>query len=335
MDEMIMIALSVVLISKNQAWNICRLIESILAGTTCVSSKEVILVDSASTDATVTLAKEYPIRILRLQADQHLSPAAGRYVGYQHTTGALVLFLDGDQELYPGWVEKALEVMRQHADIAAVAGPCIPLAVDAGEAAKPPVPQMTAVEGIDAMHCGGAAMFRRSILDKVGTFNPYLYSDEEPELCIRLRHAGYRIFKLHHPIAYEYTDCKEELRTKMARWRRNLYLGAGQVIRYHLCDDIFWWYLKERGFGLAPIFGLLGGSATFVWYLASGQHLWWDLWLLLLGIVIGGDVYRKRNVSQALVSLVQRLLIADGTIRGFLKNPLPPDQYPAKYDHIQ
>jgi glycosyltransferase involved in cell wall biosynthesis len=335
MEDVIMIELSIVLISKNQAWNICRLIESILQGTACVSSKEVVLVDSASTDATVTLAKEYPIRILRLHADQHLSPAAGRYVGYQHTTGTLVLFLDGDQELYPGWVEKSLEVMQQHADIAAVAGPCIPLAVDAGEAAKPPVLQTTTAQGTDVSHCGGAAMFRRAVLDNVGTFNPSLYSDEEPELCIRLRHAGYRIFKLHHPIAYEYTDCKEELRTKIARWRRNLYLGAGQVLRYHLGDDIFWWYLKERGFGFAPLCGLLSGSTTFAWYVASGQHLWLDLWLLLLGIVLGGDAYRKRNVSQALVSLVQRLLIADGTIRGFLKNPIAPDQYPAKHDHIK
>jgi len=43
-------------------------------------------------------------------------------------------------------------------------------------------------------------MYRRAVLEEVGTFNPYLNSDEEPELGLRIRHAGYRILELDHPI---------------------------------------------------------------------------------------------------------------------------------------
>src|SRR5215469_3560219 len=60
-----MVELSVVLITKNQAWNIARLIESVLDATSSVLSKEIILVDSASTDQTVEIAGRYPVTILR------------------------------------------------------------------------------------------------------------------------------------------------------------------------------------------------------------------------------------------------------------------------------
>src|SRR5438874_587956 len=86
-----MIELSVVLISKNQAWNISRLIESVLQATSSIISKEVILVDSASTDETVEMASRYPISIVRLQPGQRLSPAIGRYTGYTRTQPELGL----------------------------------------------------------------------------------------------------------------------------------------------------------------------------------------------------------------------------------------------------
>ena len=96
--------LAVVLITKNQAWNIERLIESVLRATAGVASSEVWLVDSASTDCTVELAKQYPVNILRLRPDLPLTPAAGRYVGYSYSQSQYVLFLDGDMELYPDWL---------------------------------------------------------------------------------------------------------------------------------------------------------------------------------------------------------------------------------------
>ena len=107
-----MAELSIVLISKNQAWNMSRLVESVLRNTTCVSSREIVLVDSASTDGTIEVASRYPIRILRLRPDQHLTPAAGRYIGYKHTSGELVLFLDGDMELCKGWLETGLQILE-------------------------------------------------------------------------------------------------------------------------------------------------------------------------------------------------------------------------------
>ena len=107
-----MTELSVVLISKNQEWNIARLVESVLRETDALPSREIVLVDSASTDRTTEIAARYPIAVLKLCPEQRLTAAAGRYVGYKRTTGDLVLFLDGDMELVRGVVGSS---PRRHA----------------------------------------------------------------------------------------------------------------------------------------------------------------------------------------------------------------------------
>ncbi|MEM7033638.1 MAG: glycosyltransferase family A protein [Chloroflexota bacterium] len=327
--------LTVVLISKNQEWNIARLIESVLEQTSSVESCEIILVDSASTDQTTEIASQYPITVLKLSADQHLGPAAGRYVGYKHTSGKFVLFLDGDNEMYPGWFEKGWNVLKNEPNYAVVTGPRVPLLTKATDKDKPALIDPPVSDAEDAVHSGGTAMFRRDVLEKVGTFNPYLYSDEEPELAVRIRHAGYRIKYLAHPIAYDYTDPIDEIPTKIARWKRNLYLGAGQNLRYHLGTETFWMYLRERGFGIIPLFGALVGLGAFIGGVISGNFLLIGLWSLVLILFIIFDMIRKRSWYLATVSLVHRLLILDGTVRGFIKKPLAPTSYPGKHEVVR
>ncbi len=330
-----MTKLTVVMISKNQAWNTARQIESVLKETSCVSSKEIVLVDSASTDETTDIARNYPITVLRLQPTQHLTPAAGRYIGAKYTMGEMVLFLDGDMELYPGWLEKALQFIQDKPDVAVITGQLIDLPTASEPDDKPPLVNPDVYEATEIPYGGGAALYRRSVLDEVGSFNPYLHSDEEPDLCIRIRHAGYRIIQLHYPIAYHYSDPQDMLSTQIGRWRRKLFLGSGQNIRYHLGDGLCWPYVKERGFGLFPLLGLVAGLINLLWSLKSSQWGWFGLWASLLVLLIGVDAYRKRSLYQVAFSLLLRLLIADGTIRGFLLRPLAPDCYPDSFEVIK
>jgi glycosyltransferase involved in cell wall biosynthesis len=327
--------LSVVLISKNQAWNICRLIESVMQNTTAVSSCEIVLVDSASTDETTVQASIYPITILKLRADQHLSPAAGRYVGYKHTTGDLVLFLDGDMELCPRWFERALQVLHTRPEVAVITG--ITVDVSPTESHSPPLPHDNAASPMltEAPYVAGAALYRRQTLEQVGCFNPYLYSDEEPELCIRIRQAGYCIVQLNCPIAFHYSTPSEALSTLVNRWRRNLYLGAGQSLRYHLGKETFWLYLWERGYGCIPGLALLAGLFSFFWSVQSQQWQWFFGWLSLLVIVIAIDSYRKKSLSLTCSSLLKRLLIVDGTVRGLFLKPVDPNLYLENLDVIK
>ncbi|MFC2169334.1 glycosyltransferase family 2 protein [Acidobacteriota bacterium] len=327
--------LAVVLISKNQAWNIGRLIRSVIQETRDLTRKEILLVDSASTDDTIRIASEYPIKIIRLHPDQHLTPAAGRYVGMQNTDSEYVLFLDGDMELYSGWLDCGLEVIEQNTKIAAITGERIDLPKQAGKNDKPPLVTYDEDRGIEVGKSGGAAMYRRALLNKVGSFNPFLYSDEEPDLCLRLRHSGYKIFKLHHPISYHFSDTAVSLKTKYARWKRNLYLGAGQNLRYHWRDKLFWKYLKERGYGIVPALGITGGVISLLWYFITGNKFIIQVVGSAFILFILADLVKRRSFHKTGVSLCERLFIADGTIRGFLLTPYPPDTYPKKYDQIK
>ena len=327
--------LSAIIITKNQEWNIERLIESILRGTAMLDNVEIILVDSASTDATIELAQKYPIRIIQLHAAQRLTAAAGRYIGYKHSTGKLILFLDGDMELDAAWLPKAMNVLENHPDIAVVSGLIIDLPKDAVSPVREPAQTAPEKEFFQVKYTGGAAMHRRDVIEKVGSFNPYLYSDEEPDLCIRIRQQDHRIVRLYHPMVNHYTDPPGGIWSLVGRWRRNLYLGAGQNLRYKWGTHLFWPYFKERGYGCVPLGGILLGVAFFAWALRTGRLSWFWGCLLLAVAGLAADAYRKRSIYRVASSLLERLFIMDGTVRGFLMKPSPPDGYPAMLEIIQ
>lgn len=332
-----MVRLAAVLISKDQAWNVGRLIESVQAATSTlpeVGGTRIVLVDSASTDGTIDVACRYPVRVVRLRPDQPLSPAAGRWVGSRHTDGELVLFLDGDMELCGGWLEHALDLLRSRPDAAGVTGRIVDVPKD-GHAPPLAATDSRPVRAEPVTFAGGAALYRRRVLDEAGTFNPYLKSDEEPELCLRIRRAGYSIFRLDCPMVVHYSDDERSIVTLFRRWRRNLYLGAGQCIRYHVGDDLLWHYVKERGFGLAPALALLTGPLGAAALPATQRGRWWRVCAVLAMVVLAGDAYRKRSLYRTVHSLVLRALILDGTVRGFFAAPHDPATYPARLDVIR
>ncbi|PYT38783.1 MAG: hypothetical protein DMG45_22345, partial [Acidobacteria bacterium] len=234
-----MTELSIVLITKNQAWNIPRLIGSVLQATSLFPSREIVLVDSNSTDETVKFASRYPINVVRLRPGQRLSPAAGRYIGYKRTRGEFVLFLDGDMELLQGWLGQALQVMREISKAGVMLSSRV-IELPPSGASVPPSPAPITHGAIPkevsrvSFVVGGAALYRRSVLEQVGTFNPFLYSDEEPELYLRIRHAGYRVLQLDFPIVRHYSQPQETPSALLGRRKRNFLLGVGQCIRYHM-----------------------------------------------------------------------------------------------------
>ena len=331
--------LSVVLITKNQAWNVSRLIESVLEAISPLSSTQVTLVDSASTDETVELAQRYPISILRLRAGQPLSPAIGRYVGYKHAKGEYILFLDGDTRLVPGWLPLALRTLQENQRAGAVTGRVINLPTSA--VAEEPTPLLENL--LEAPRevlwgsygGGGAALYRHSVLEQVGTFNPYLCSDEEPELGLRIRQAGYRFLGLDYPIVRHYNDAPVAFSTVLSRRRRNFLLGIGQGARYYLRSKLLWSWLKERWWGPAATLWSTATLGTLLASLVARDSIWlkaWSLWLLL---TLAGITLRKRSLTQGLVAIFNWLLMAEGFVRGLLRSPLAPESFQTNLEVVQ
>lgn len=334
-----MMTLSVVLIAKNQAWNISRLIESVLRETSSIPSgeKEIVLVDSASTDETVALAGRYPVKIVCLAPGQPLSPSIGRYVGYEHTCGQFMLFLDGDTELVQTWFTNALRVMRETPNAGAVTGRVTNLNTStANEHVDVPERPCTDAQRDVLFGPGAGALYRRSVLEQVGTFNPYLYADEEPELGLRIRQAKYRIIELDRVIVRHYSYEPDVFSTMLSRRRKNFFLGIGQCFRYHLHDELLWPFIKERGYwSLRVVWWLAVGLVALLSLLVGGSPAWIEMWALASGLLLAVIAWQKRSLRIALVRVFQQLLMVEGLFRGFLIRPLPPESFHANVQTIK
>lgn len=328
--------LSVVVITRNQEGSVPRLIESVLSETQAIPETQVILVDSASSDGTVEVASRYPIDVVRLHGDQRLSAAAGRYTGYRQARGEFILFLDGDMALFPGWLPRALDVITADPQIACITGDIVDVEPDTTGAPETIVTVSAPAEELTTIpHGRGGAMYRRAVFDEVGAFNPYVISDEEPELGVRIRLAGYRIVRLSYPIALHYTLPAYTIPALIRRRRSDLFLGAGQNMRYLMGTPALWPYIRERGFAIPTAGVLVGAVALLVAAIATG-----NAWLLavlagLVALVVLGILVRKGNLNGLIYSLMIRLMILEGTVRGFFMEPLDPATTPLRYDVVK
>jgi cellulose synthase/poly-beta-1,6-N-acetylglucosamine synthase-like glycosyltransferase len=74
--------------------------------------------------------------------------------------------------------------------------------------------------------CGGIAMMRARAFREVGGFDPAVIAGEEPELCLRLRAEGWKIWRLDAEMAFH-----DAAMTSFAQWwRRSQRTGYGYAL---------------------------------------------------------------------------------------------------------
>jgi GT2 family glycosyltransferase len=160
----------------------------------------VVYVDSGSTDGSVAAAEAAGVEVVHLDMSQPFTAARARNAGLERLNDGtplpdFVQFIDGDCILQPGWICSAADFLRDNPKVALVCGRLRERFPEATlynrladlEWAGPP-------GEIEA--CGGIAMGRTRILLEAGGFNPALIAGEEPELCLRLRRNGWKIWRL-------------------------------------------------------------------------------------------------------------------------------------------
>jgi glycosyltransferase involved in cell wall biosynthesis len=221
-------SLSVVVIGKNEEVCVARCLRSVLAAVEQVGGAEIVYIDSASTDQTVEVVRSCGIRVLSLKPEWKLSPAAGRFVGFHYTSGELVLFVDADTVVERDFLRHALPEFQQP-EVAGVAGHL----ADVDEYGRP-LPWIG--ERSEHTHDvtwlrGGCALYRRSAMDRAGTFNPHLTVEEEAELALRLRHYGGRLLQIPYPIGCHLrgTVATDHI---LRLWRHGRILGTGRTLHY-------------------------------------------------------------------------------------------------------
>jgi GT2 family glycosyltransferase len=193
-----MVSIGIIAIGRNEGDRLINCLNSVLKATE--GKAAVVYVDSGSTDNSVAAARELGVSVVNLDMTIPFTMARGRNAGFrhllqQHPNLEFVQFIDGDCELVDSWLDQALSSLKQDSSLAIVCG-----------RRREKFPQHSPYNLLadmewntpigDAKACGGDSLARVSALEDIGGFNEALICGEEPEMCIRLRAKGWKIYRL-------------------------------------------------------------------------------------------------------------------------------------------
>ena len=190
-----MSAVGVVVIGRNEGGRLRRCFESLKP-----ENVPVVYVDSGSTDGSVALALQNQLDVVSLDPAQPFSAARARNEGFQRCLAIdprilFMMFVDGDCEVVPGWLNEARKTLEDRPELAVVCGRRRELHPEQSVYNRLADLEWDTPVGL-ARACGGDAMFRVSDFQSVGGFNPTAKAGEEPELCQRLREADRQIARI-------------------------------------------------------------------------------------------------------------------------------------------
>ena len=229
-------ALSAVVIGRNEGARLAKCLDSI-AKVRSVVVREIIYVDSASTDGSAELAFEYGAIVIVVRPERPTA-ALARNAGWRQAQSDLVLFLDGDTVLHEDFPQAACDALSRDPSIAAVWGhrreihpeaSIFNRVLDLDWVYKPGLTQF----------CGGDVLMHRKALLETGGFDEALIAGEEPELCRRIRANGYTILHIDHPM----TAHDLQITHWSQYWRRAIRAGhayAEVSERYRSTNDPSW-----------------------------------------------------------------------------------------------
>jgi GT2 family glycosyltransferase len=185
----------VVVIARNEGERLRRCLASVSA-----RDAPVVYVDSGSTDDSVELARAFGCETVGLDLARPFTAARARNAGFARLRAIapemrFVQFVDGDCEVVDGWLDRAAAFLNEHADAGVVCG-----------RRRERFPERSLYNRLcdeewdtpvgEARACGGDAMMRAAAFEQAEGFREQLIAGEEPELCLRLRSLGWRVWRL-------------------------------------------------------------------------------------------------------------------------------------------
>ena len=221
--------LGVVAIGRNEGDRLRACLASVVqqAGVT-------VYVDSGSTDSSAELARGLGAVVVDLDMRLPFTAARARNAGFQRLTAIApelqyVQFVDGDCEVRAAWLPQACAFLDAHADVAAVCG-----------RRRERFPERSVYNLLcdlewnspigEARACGGDVLMRAAALRQVSGYRDGLIAGEEPELCVRLRGNGWRIWRLDAEMTLH-----DAAMTRFAQWwKRNNRAGFAYAEGAHL-----------------------------------------------------------------------------------------------------
>jgi GT2 family glycosyltransferase len=192
---MAMLSVGAVIIGRNEGDRLMRCLKSLTG-----QVAQLVYVDSGSTDDSVNAARSMGADVVALDMTTPFTAARARNEGFErmrrlYVQAEYVQFVDGDCEIVESWLDNAVAFLDQHLEVAAVCG-----------RRRERFPEQTIYNMLCDMEwdtpvgetkaCGGDMLMRVAAFEKVFGFRSDLIAGEEPELCVRLRAAGWKIWRL-------------------------------------------------------------------------------------------------------------------------------------------
>lgn len=256
-------SIGVVVIGRNEGERLVECLASVRAVTS-----NIIYVDSGSTDGSIAAAERIGASVVRLDLTESFTAARARNEGVTalkilRPNIRFVQFIDGDCILVDGWIDTAFRFIEQRDDIAIVCG-----------RRRERYPAASIYNQLfdlewntpigEAIACGGDALVRVKAFETVGGFCSRVMAGEEPELCVRLREAGWKIWRLDSEMTQH-----DAAMTRLGQW---------------------WTRAVRSGYGFAEVSRLHRRSPFRIWARAIPSAVFWGGLLPVL-IVVGGLIH--------------------------------------------
>jgi len=188
--------LGAVVIGRNEGDRLKCCLESVHA-----LANRLVYVDSGSRDNSIAIALALGAVVVELDISAPFTAARARNEGFRKLVKLnpdlnCVFFVDGDCEVVSGWLDKASKFLEERRDVAVVWG-----------FRRERFPEKSLYNMLcdfewsdypigETKLCGGDALIRVGAFRQIGGYRADLICGEEPEMCVRLRHAGWRIWRL-------------------------------------------------------------------------------------------------------------------------------------------
>ncbi|BBH45959.1 hypothetical protein KU43P_24360 [Pseudomonas sp. KU43P] len=212
--------IGVVVIGRNEGMRLERCLASLAKG-----ADQVVYVDSGSTDGSVQRARSHGVEVLALDMSIPFTAARARNEGFACLLQLCpnlrhVQFVDGDCEVVAGWLASAQAFLDGHPEVAVVCG-----------RRRERFPERSIYNHLcdlewdtpvgEAKACGGDALMRVEAFRDVSGYRPGLIAGEEPELCVRLRARGWKIWRLDAEMTLH-----DAAMTRFSQWWRRCIRGG-------------------------------------------------------------------------------------------------------------
>jgi glycosyltransferase involved in cell wall biosynthesis len=285
-----------VVIGRNEGERLKKSLQSLMDRAALV-----VYVDSGSTDRSASLARQEAADVVELDTSKPFTAARARNAGFRRLRFLApklmyVQFVDGDCEVHEEWLRIAADFLDANENAAVACG-----------RRREKFPEKSIYNQLcdiewdtpvgQTKACGGDALMRVEAVEQVSGYRDDLIADEDPELCIRLRTAGWKIWRLDAEMSRH-----DAAMTRFSQWwqrtiRSGYAFAQGAALHGHSSERHWVWESRRAwlwAIGLpSAIF-----ACTFLF----------ETWAWLLLLIYPGQI--ARQIVRSRGPICQRILIA-------------------------